>query len=141
MKGIEKYKKIKEGAKKILTKVGTFLNKGAKVVDKIKPIVKVAKEFIPYGDAIDQGLEIGQNIAEKAGEMMQKIGEGKNVRKVIKEGFTTKKDVKTTNSIKQVTQENQNSVINFDNQSPEFLSRNPPKTQPKQPSFMNNILN
>lgn len=82
---MEKFKRFKEGAKKLLSKVGSFLNKGSKVVEKLQPVVDVVKNFVPYGDQIAEGIKIGQKVAETAGTAMESIGQGKNIGDVIKD--------------------------------------------------------
>ena len=176
---MEKFKRFKEGAKKVLSKVGTFLNKGAKVVEKIQPIFKVVKDFVPYGEYIDKGIEIGQEVAEKAGRAMQSIGEGKDLGGVIKDTFNDFNEGSTGNFIKEkiipkiktapkiisgiktdipnidtiepakrfvneIEKTNQPKIDNNTTQpkkSPQFLTKNPPKSQVTEPSFMKNVLN
>lgn len=170
--GIEKLKRLKEFGKKVAGKVGGFLQKAHKVVDKIKPAFKVVKDFIPYGDVIDKGIEIGNELADRGGRALESIGKGENIKNVIKDTFSdydssqitkpinnwinnqpeqrrqnirkaqdiVQKVVKTTSDIIDKT----TNSSNFNQRKPEFISKGPiakTSTQPRQPSFMNNVLN
>lgn len=167
---MEKFKRIKEGAKKLLSKVGSFLNKGSKVVEKLQPVVDVVKNFVPYGDQIAEGIKIGQKVAETAGTAMESIGEGKNIGDVIKDTVDRVKNIpfagiretepqkmarKFKESIEpdskyyeEIRKNNPPPEINlkgtFSKKQPEFLTNKPPepsKRKADQPAFMNNVLN
>ena len=82
--GLEKLKKVKMFAEKLATKTAGFVKKGSKIIKKIKPVVDVVTDFIPYGDTIDKAIDIGVKVADKFGNVLEDAGRGKNVMKSIK---------------------------------------------------------
>ena len=86
--GLEKFKRFKDGIKKVAKKAGNFFQKAAKVVEKFQPAVDLIGDVVPYGNYIKEAVRIGTNVAEKGGRALESIGEGKNVREVIKDTFT-----------------------------------------------------
>lgn len=167
---IEGFKRIKEGAKKLIGKTGTFINKAAKAVEKLQPVVNVVKEFIPYGEVIDKGIELGTEVAKRTGNVMKKIGDGRNVLKAIGEEWddideeplrepintivnnipekakqNVQKIIDTGKKVVQTINNNvpskQNDAVPKIDRPTQFITNKPPKVEVQQPSFMSNVLN
>lgn len=72
-KAVGKFKNLKELGKKITTKVGGFLNKAGKFMDKVKPIVDVVTDFIPNGDKIDEVYDMVTDWTKKGAKVVEKV--------------------------------------------------------------------
>lgn len=168
MKGIEKFKRLKEKAKQFLEKGGTFINTLAKGVKKIQPVIDVVSTVVPYGNVIKEVVDVGSNIAEKAGRAMQDVGRGKNVVDAVKDNFTREDYEQIKRPVQRVMNKvTQNKPTKYggrvlSNQEkqfeqakkhfagvppppkPQFLTNKPvipPGPKQYQPGFMNNVLN
>lgn len=80
------FKNIKEFGKKVARKVGGAINKVGKVVKDVKDKLHLDKalKYVPYGDIINDAVDIGTNVAVNAGEALENVGKGKNVVKEAK---------------------------------------------------------
>lgn len=86
------FKNIKDFGKKVARKAGGVINKVGKAVKDIKDKLHGDKllKYVPYGDIINDAIDVGTNIAQNAGEALENIGRGKNV---IKEGRNAAKRI------------------------------------------------
>lgn len=168
--GIEFFKRIKEAGKKLASKTGAFIQKGAKYAEKLQPVLKVVSDFIPYGDVIEKGVELGTELAERGGNVLKKIGDGRNVFKALEEEFDdfetdlvskpvnnyidklpenqkqkVQQGLKTTQKVldtsKKVVQAINNNTTPKINRPSQFITNRPVEQKVEQPSFMSNVLN
>ena len=126
------FKSIKEWGKKAASKAGKFVEKISKGIRQFQPVVDKITDFIPGGEEIDKYLNMGLDIADKVGEGLQEVGEGKNVFKTAAE-----KALEYLNMPKKPTNNKQlkNDAVPVDKFTQEMRSN-----KPKVP-FLNNKLN
>ncbi|EDR28840.1 hypothetical protein EDI_202090 [Entamoeba dispar SAW760] len=108
------WKRFKEGLKKLAAALAVGAKLGGNMIEKAKPLIDTAVDFIPGGNIIKKGTEIMNKLAEPTSEALNRIASGENVI------GTTKRYL---NEIKnEIPNDITNTVSNIINQIPERKS-------------------
>ncbi|EDR24490.1 hypothetical protein EDI_114190 [Entamoeba dispar SAW760] len=73
------WKRFKEGLKKLAAALAVGAKLGGNMIEKAKPLIDTAVDFIPGGNIIKKGTEIMNKLAEPTSEALNRIASGENV--------------------------------------------------------------
>ncbi|EDR24576.1 hypothetical protein EDI_082010 [Entamoeba dispar SAW760] len=73
------WKRFKEGLKKLAAALAVGAKLGGNMIEKAKPLISIASDFIPGGEIIKKGTEVISKIAEPTSEALNRIASGENV--------------------------------------------------------------
>ncbi|EAL44686.1 hypothetical protein CL6EHI_029500 [Entamoeba histolytica] len=73
------WKRFKEGLKKLAATLAIGAKLGGNVIEKAKPLISIASDFIQGGEIIKKGTEVISKIAEPTSEVLNRIASGENV--------------------------------------------------------------
>ena len=73
------WKRFKEGLKKLAAVLAVGAKLGGNMIEKAKPLIDTAVDFIPGGNIIKKGTEIMNKLAEPTSEALNRIASGENV--------------------------------------------------------------
>ncbi|EDR25475.1 hypothetical protein EDI_274900 [Entamoeba dispar SAW760] len=73
------WKRFKEGLKKLAAALAVGAKLGGNMIEKAKPLISIASDFIPGGEIIKKGTEVISKIAEPTSEVLNRIASGENV--------------------------------------------------------------
>ncbi|GAB1221184.1 hypothetical protein ENUP19_0069G0020 [Entamoeba nuttalli] len=126
------WKRFKEGLKKLAATLAIGAKLGGNVIEKAKPLISIASDFIPGGEIIKKGTEVISKIAEPTSEVLNRIASGENVVGATKRYLNQVKS--------EIPNDITKTASKIINQVPEHISLKP-KTKSKPLLFANRLNN